>query len=218
MEKDKMAIYVDFDECLIHGFTNNDGKNPSYEEVKRNFETTWIPDDGNQYVIVIRHGAREFLQNLQKITPNVFILTAGMKNFQTRVAEAAGMLNLVKGLYGRDSKDVPTFPFSVLIDDLWIQCQNTYRKCVQMGVIDEETSQRVDHGPWNQEDTNRVVATIEKHYIQIKHFTGEDINDKGFEEVMPKIEPKLKAQEKELADYFQEKIKNTFINESIIKA
>lgn len=204
------AIYVDFDECLIHGFHAGDNKEPSFDELKKSYETAWIPDEGETYAIIVRPGAREFLQSLQKITPNVFILTAGLKNFQTRVAEEVGLLGLVKGLYGRDSTDVPQFPVSVLIDDLWIESQNTYHKCVQMGVIDQETMQRIDHGPWNQEETDKVVETIRKHYIQISHFTGENLNDHGFAEVLPKIQPKLDELTKEVEELLQEKIITTF--------
>lgn len=209
------AIYVDFDECLIHGFHAGDNKQPSFEELKKSYETAWIPDEGETYAIIVRPGVREFLQSLQKITPNVFILTAGLKNFQTRVADAVGLMGLVKGLYGRDSTDVPQFPVSVLIDDLWIQAENTYHKCFQMGVIDAETMQRIKHGPWSQEESDRVVEDITKHYIQISHFTAENLNDNGFADVLPKIQPKLAALTKEVEKILQEKIITTFTEAKI---
>ncbi len=209
------AIYVDFDECLIHGFHAGDNKQPSFEELKKSYETAWIPDEGETYAIIIRPGAKEFLQSLQKITPNVFILTAGLKNFQTKVAEAAGLLGLVKGLYGRDSKDVPQFTVSVLIDDLWIQSQNTYHKFFQMGVIDNETMERIKYGPWNQESTDQLVETITKNYIQIPHFTAEKVNDNGFAEVLPKIQLKLNNLDKEVDSILQEKIITSFTESKI---
>jgi hypothetical protein len=210
------AIYVDFDECLIHGFNENDGRNPTHEEVKQDFEVTSIPDEGKQYIIVLRPGVREFLAALKKITPNVMILTAGKKDFQTKAAQAAGLLELVSGLYGRDSEDVPQFPISVLIDDLWIQCQNTFRKSQQMGIIDKETVRRTQYGPWSSDDTDNVVAKIDKHYIQIKHFDATNKNDNGFNEILPKIEPKLQAQRKEIAEVIQEKIISYFKEDKVL--
>jgi hypothetical protein len=210
MDKNKIAIYVDFDECLIHGFNVSDNKQPTFDEVKKQFETAWIPDGKDVYAIVLRPGAREFLKSLQKITPNVFILTAGMKNFQTQVATAIGLIDLVKGLYGRDSTDVPTFPISVLIDDMWIKSPNTFKKSLQMGVIGDETMEKINHGPWNQDDEEYVAETIAKHFIQIDHFDATNPKDNGFAKVLPQIKPKLAPQITELKDILKEKIVTTF--------
>jgi hypothetical protein len=206
----KVAIYVDFDECLIHGFTVTDGKNPTFDEVKKDFEVSWIPDGKEMYAIVLRPGAKEFLNSLQKITPNVFILTAGQKEFQTKVATAAGLIGLVKGLYGRDSTDTPQFPISILIDDLEIQSSNTFKKCLQMGIVDKDIHHRTQYGPWNQSDTNKVIETISKHYIKISHFDATNKNDKGFSEVLPQIQPKVDHLKKEFNDYLKEKIVRIF--------
>jgi hypothetical protein len=215
MGKDKVAIYVDFDECLIHGFTVTDGKNPTYEQVKRDFEVSWIADGKEMYAIVLRPGAKEFLKSLHAITPNVFILTAGQKEFQTRVATEASLIGLVKGLYGRDSTDTPQFPISVLIDDLEIQSSNTFKRCLQMGIVDKDTQRRTQHGPWDQNDTNRVIKTISKHYIKISHFDATNKNDTGFAEVLPQIQPKIDHLKKEFNDYLKEKIVKIF-KESLI--
>ena len=206
MDNNKYAIFVDFDECLIHGFTASDRKTPTFDEVKKDFEVTWIADEETKYVIVLRPGAKEFLQELKKITPNIFILTAGLKDFQIKVAESAGLFGLVKGLYGRDSTDVPKFTCPILIDDMWLKSGNTFRKCQQMGIIDRETQERIDHGPWVDGDEDAVAALIEKHYIQIRHFDATDKNDAGFQEVMPKIQPKLDVLSHEFRDYLKEKI------------
>ncbi len=216
MDKGNIAIYVDFDECLIHGFTNSDNKEPTFDQVKTQFETAWIPDDKDMYAIVLRPGAREFLKDLQKITPNVFILTAGMKEFQTRVATAIGLIDLVKGLYGRDSNDVPVFPVSILIDDMWIKSPNTYKKSLQMGIIDNDTIERINHGPWVSEDEDTVENTIAKHYIQIDHFDATNPNDQGFAKVLPQIKPKLVALERELGVVLKEKIVKTFKKKKVI--
>lgn len=215
MGKDKVAIYVDFDECLIHGFTVNDGKNPTFDEVKKDFEVSWIADGKEMYAIVLRPGAKDFLKSLQAITPNIFILTAGQKEFQTRVATEAGLIGLVKGLYGRDSTDTPQFPISVLIDDLWIKSSNTYKKSLQMGIIDDDTIRKINQGPWNPDDEEKVANIISKHYIKISHFDATNKNDKGFSEIFPLIQPKIDHLKKEFNDYLKEKIVKIF-RESLI--
>lgn len=215
MGNDKVAIYVDFDECLIHGFTVSDGKNATFEQVKQDFEVYSIPDGNGTYAIIIRPGAKEFLKSLHTITDNIFILTAGLKEFQTRAATEAGLMNLVKGLYGRDSTDTPQFPISVLIDDLEIQSSNTFKKCLQMGIVDKDIHHRTQYGPWSQGDTNKVIETISKHYIKISHFDATNKNDDSLLQILPKIQPKIDHLKKEFNDYLKEKIVRIF-KESII--
>lgn len=217
MEKDKIAIYVDFDECLIHGFTVTDGKNPTFEQVKKDFNVSCIPDGKELYAVVRRPGAIEFLTSLQSITSNIFILTAGLKEFQTKAATAAGLMDLVKGLYGRDSIDTPQFPISILIDDLEIQSSNTFKKCLQMGVVDKETHTRTKYGPWNQDDTDKVINTISSHYIKISHFDATNKNDNGLAEVLPQIQPKIDKLKKEFNDYLKEKIVRIFRESEILR-
>lgn len=215
MDKNKIAIFVDFDECLIHGFTTSDNKKPIYDEVKQNFEVSSIDDAGSTYAIVLRPGAREFLKSLHKITSNVFILTAGLKQFQTKVARAIGLMNLVKDLYGRDSTDVPIYPVCVLIDDMWIKSPNTFKKSRQMGIIDNQTIEKINSGVWNYTDEQTIADTIAKHYIQIEHFDATNPKDQGFAKVYPLIKPKIDELSKEIKNTLNEKIVKSFKKKKI---
>lgn len=211
MDKNKTGIFVDFDECLIHGFRVAH-KSTTYDKAKQKFETASIADGKSTYAIVLRPGAKEFLKSLQKITPNIFILTAGLKQFQTSVALEIGLMGLVKGLYGRDCTDVPTFPFCVLIDDMSIKSPNTFRKCQQMGIIHTDIIEKINYGTWNTEDEETVVDTIKRHFIPIERFTAQNSLDNGFATTFPLIKPTL---EKQKNDSLRGKIAHVFENQKI---
>lgn len=216
MNQNKIAIFVDFDECLIHGFNANDGRSPTHDEVKKQFETSVLNDEKEPYVIVLRPGAKEFLKDLHKITPNVFILTAGLKDFQSRAAKSIGLLPLVKALYGRDSKDVPIYQYSILIDDMWPNSSNSIHKFAQMGVIDSDTKERADHGPWNPKDATKLLQDLSHHFIQIKSFDATNMNDRGFDEIVLEIKPRIDYLVSASENLLENKITETFINCRIV--
>lgn len=207
-----IGIYVDLDETLIHGFHPGDGRYPSDESVKSDFETAYIESDN--YLIVLRPGTKEFLKSLQSISPNIFILTAGQVEFQTQVASKIGILNLVKGIYGRDSKvnEVPKFGEAILVDDLGFFTPNTYYKLLQMGILYEDEYSEVKNTR-NYEFRKEFEKTYEKYYVLIPPFTAEDKNDNKLSTMVSQVKERLDSIKKVTV---QEKIVNYFTEKVII--
>jgi hypothetical protein len=81
-----------------------------------------------------RPGALEFLDSLHDITPEVYCLTMGLTEHQTKVVESLGMLGKVKGVFGRDQLDrVPRLNNPILVDDLPHDHPNSAQKLRAMG-------------------------------------------------------------------------------------
>jgi hypothetical protein len=204
MSNNNTAVYVDLDDTLINAFsTNNEDEKEMY---RRKFETAEV---GN-IIIVLRPFARQFLQSLNKITPNVYILTAGLTEHQSKISEAIGILKLSKGLFGRDAKNCPTFELPVLIDDLGIRMRNTYKKLYQMGVLEKNDLDSFDYGALSKEDMIEQEKRLAKYYISIKPFELRT-TDNEFNSMLPKVIQKLDNLKKELRIDIKEKVKAHFI-------
>jgi FMN phosphatase YigB (HAD superfamily) len=100
----------------------------------------WVNDNsafanimGYHVGILPRPHALKFLAECNKIG-TVYVLTAGDSSFQKQVLKTVGMLDSVKGVFGRDTyHEVPKASRSVLIDNLAHSHPNSVEKLQAMG-------------------------------------------------------------------------------------
>ena len=103
-------------------------------------ENAIVKPDESRYLSMLcrrRPGALEFLDALNNITPDVYCLTMGITDYQTRVVEALGMRDKVKDVIGRDQLSrVPRLNNPILVDDLPHYHPNSAQKLEAMGAHD----------------------------------------------------------------------------------
>jgi FMN phosphatase YigB (HAD superfamily) len=129
-KNNKITLFIDQDETLL---------------VTRNLETiarmgVWANQTaihesimGHHVGIVVRPGAKQFLLACKQIATTV-ILTAGITPYQEEVLEAAGLLNLVDEVYGRDRyHSVPKDRAGLLVEDRAPNDQIVQEKLAAMG-------------------------------------------------------------------------------------
>lgn len=153
-----MAIFVDLDETLVlqaplkehpasfdltRSLTPMEVLNMSNEDLverlakKHGDELAIVKPNESRYLSMLcrrRPGALEFLDALNDITPDVYCLTMGITDYQTRVVEALGMRDKVKEVIGRDQLSrVPRLNNPILVDDLPHHHPNSAQKLQAMG-------------------------------------------------------------------------------------
>ena len=208
MSDNDTVVYVDMDETLLHGYSVGDRRYIAQDN--GSFETAKL--DNEDYLIILRPFAKKFLQAMNKITPNVFILTAGRSDFQTRVAQKIGILPLTRGLYGRDSKNVPKFRIPLLVDDLGIRMGLTYRKFHQMGVLTDDEFMTSQQTALSREELIAQEKRLADYYLLVKPFTAEHADDRVLVDAVPEVHRKLDIIKKSLdKSGIQDKIAEKFI-------
>lgn len=129
-KNNKKALFIDQDETLL---------------VTRNMENlarlgSWANQNakhasimGNNVGVVVRPFARWFLEECRKVAPT-FILTAGTTPFQEQVLKAAGLLDSVQDVYGRDIyHQVPQGTMGLLVDNMHPHTSIVQEKLHAMG-------------------------------------------------------------------------------------
>ena len=126
-----LAIFVDQDETLLH--VTNDKMIGAISRRPNNLvnlvetgDAIPIPEEiVNKYSlkdhythIVVRPYAHEFLSQMQALTPNLFVLTSGGKDFQIEMLKLAGLLDYFVEVFDRNTTEVPEFKVKILVDDL----------------------------------------------------------------------------------------------------
>lgn len=120
---DDPTIFVDQDETLLHLGYKSEISN------LKNKNSFFIDDLG----IVVRPNAYTFLKECRKIA-KVYILTAGITNFQRKILEKVNLINVVEGVYGLDQfHNVPQKKKATLIDNLPYNHPNSAAKLEAMG-------------------------------------------------------------------------------------
>jgi len=114
-----LAIFVDMDETLVHTATRKAllSRMSARESAKHVFdlppEIWWLSNDA----VAVRRHAHEFLSLLNMITPDVYVYTAGLRGYQTRVLQAAKLLPYFAAVFGRGDR-TPCCKHAILIDNV----------------------------------------------------------------------------------------------------
>jgi hypothetical protein len=142
--------------------------------------------EGSIFISRLRPGAREFLQGLRGVTPKLYALSAGTRNFQVEVLKGHGLFACLDELYGRESlgeRDpkhvVPVHVNPLLIDDQPVMSMLAIAKLNVMRLIKNDT-------------VEAMMEAFDRHYIQIHPFDG-DAADVGFATIAPEVQKKLAA-------------------------
>jgi hypothetical protein len=193
MEK---AIFLDIDNTLLYqvpwaessqlaalvkGASKNALAKKSLEDVKKLLKE---PDSclmlgSTVMVITPRPGAHVFVEELKKYTKNLYIMTKGTVNHQSKVLKEAGFEGF-SGIFGRDSKLHPNMSISILVDNNSPRDMTTVWKMSLLGML---TSER----PGTLEYSNIIKAK----YVQVSSFQNkleDEPLDSYLDEVISKFD------------------------------
>ncbi len=124
------TIFVDQDNTLL---LLSSMENLSRMGHWANNNSTFTNIMGHNLGILPRPHAKAFLSECRRMA-TVYILTAGTSQFQEQVLKAVGLLDVVNGVYGRDTYyEVPKGKNSILIDNLPHTHPNSVAKMEAMG-------------------------------------------------------------------------------------
>jgi hypothetical protein len=157
------AFFVDFDETLVSSNRVNKFNDELQELIDDQDVNKYLFEDrGQNWVSFLRPHAIEFLNELKKLG-NVYILTAGAKEFQLPIKKYFHMPISDDHVFGPNQYfEVPYFKNAFLIDNLHFHASDIIDKLTVMG-----------HAPEYSDQDNEYIEN--DRHIQVKPFYYQNI-------------------------------------------
>lgn len=160
------AIFIDQDETLLRGylgivreFFGVDAHNINESNLRDMCQKhdVFVITKPVLYMTKKRPNVDEFLQELSNMFDNMYVLTAGRTNSQSKILNKLGLLEYFDGIFGDPWENIPKHKESYLVDNLQNGDSVLDRKLNVAGV---PNSNFIHVEPWYGGDDNSLVSVL----------------------------------------------------------